>query len=75
MSKIFIPANSPEDWRLLLAKPDKQWRIGYSAKALADCWEQEDNFPPDVRRVFRKSGIRLSKDIEMLLAFPEYIVP
>jgi hypothetical protein len=35
MSKIFIPANKPEDWKSLLAEPDKHWKTGYSAKTLA----------------------------------------
>jgi len=42
MSRIYIPANRPEDWRLLLAKPGKHWRTGYSAKTLAYSCE-EDN--------------------------------
>ncbi|MFC1871381.1 DUF6946 family protein [Chloroflexota bacterium] len=35
MSKFFIPANTPEDWKHLLAKPDKHWKTGNSAKTLA----------------------------------------
>jgi hypothetical protein len=34
MSKIFIPANKPEDWIPLLAKREKDWKTGHSAKAL-----------------------------------------
>jgi len=59
----------------LLAEPEKQWRTGYSAKALAHCWQELKDFPPDVRRVFRESGINVFKDIQMLIAFPEFTVP
>ncbi len=76
MNKIFIPANKPEDWKSLLAEPDKQWQTGYSAKALAHCWQEADGrFPESVVKVFRKSGVELFKNIELLLAFPEYKVP
>lgn len=75
MNKIFIPANNPEDWKSLLAEPDKQWKTGYSAKALAYCWQEADGFPEEVRNVFIKSGIELFQNIELLLAFPEYKVP
>jgi len=67
--------DNPEDWQPLLAEPDKHWRTGYSAKALAHCWQESRDFPPEVRRVFRKSSIDVFQDIEMLAAFPEYKVP
>lgn len=75
MGNIFIPANSPEDWRSLLAEPDKHWRTGYSAKALAYCWQEASDFPECVKKVFKRSGIELFQSIELLLAFPEYKVP
>jgi len=74
MNKIFIPARSPEDWKSLLAEPDKHWKTGYSAKALAYCWQEAHDFPECVRSVFRKSKIELFQNIELLLAFPEYQV-
>jgi len=75
MSKIFVPANNPEDWKPLLAEPHKHWKTGYSAKALAYCWQEANDFPEDVRRVFKKSGIGLFQNIELLIAFPEWKVP
>jgi len=75
MSKYYIPTNSPEDWKSLLAKPDKHWKTGYSAKALAYCWQEAGDFPRSVKRVFKNSGIKLFQDIEMLIALPEYKVP
>lgn len=74
MNKIFIPTNKPEDWKSLLAEPDKQWKTGYSAKAIAYCWYEAKDFPECVRNVFKKSGIQLFQNIELLLAFPEYKV-
>jgi hypothetical protein len=75
MSKYFIPANTPEDWKQLLADPDKQWKTGYSAKSLAYSWQKREDFPHSVKRVFRDSGINLFQDIELLIAFPEWKVP
>ena len=74
MNKIFIPANKPEDWKSLLAKPNKHWKTGYSAKALAYCWQEANGFPECVRNVFKKSKIELFQNIELLLAFPEHKV-
>ena len=74
MSRIYIPANKPEDWRKLLAKPRKHWKRGYSAKTLAYCWQEYNDFPKSVRKVFRNCGIELFKNIKLLVAFPEYPV-
>jgi len=71
----FYPIKSPEVWRHLLAKPDKHWRTGYSAKALAYCWQEAGDFPQSVRKVFKNSGVKLFRDVKLLLAFPEYKVP
>ena len=75
MNKIFVPTNKPEDWRLLLAEPRKHWRTGFSAKALAYSWEEANGFPESVKKVFVSSKIALFKNVELLLAFPEYKVP
>jgi len=73
--RIFIPTISPEDWRLVLADPDKHWRTGFSAKSLAYCWEEADGFPSEIDRLFSESEIPSFKDIELLLAIAEYQVP
>jgi uncharacterized protein DUF6946 len=75
MDKIFIPARSPEAWKPLLAEPDKQWKKGYSARALASCWQDATGFPESVKRVFAESGIVAFEDLEMLLGIPEHQVP
>jgi len=67
MQKIIIPSKGPKDWQALLAEPDKQWRAGYSAMELAECWEASDGFPAEV-------GSPLSKvfpSIRPLLILPE----
>jgi hypothetical protein len=74
LSKIYIPATKPEDWQSLLAHPEKHWRKGYSARALAYCWQEADGFPACVKRVFKKSDISLFHEIEILLATPEHKV-
>ena len=73
--KFFRPINDPEEWRQLLAKPDRHWKTGYSAKALAYCWQEAEGFPFEVSQMFLSSGIDVFRDIEILLAFPEYKVP
>lgn len=75
IGKFFHPITNPEDWKPLLAEPDKHWRTGYSAKALAYCWQEAGDFPPEVKKVFENSAIAVFKDIKMLMAFPEYKVP
>jgi len=75
MSKTFIPSKSPEDWKGLLAEPDKQWKTGYSAKALAYCWEEAGGFPKSVQKVFSKTPYSLFKGMIPLLVLPEYQVP
>lgn len=75
MNSIYIPSNNPADWKSLLADPEKHWKTGYSAKALANSWEAAKGFPKPVEKVLKDSGIQLFQDIEMLLAIPEYKVP
>jgi len=75
MKKFFIPTEGPEDWRRLLADPDKQWKPSYSAYELAYCWQKANDFPDSVKKVFKKSRIDLFQKAELLFAFPEYKVP
>ena len=75
MGKFYIPATGTESWKKLLADPKKQWRSGYSAKALACCWEEARGFPKSVQQVFSRSDHAGFKGIEFLLGFPEYKVP
>ena len=49
MKHIYIPTASSDDWQQFLAEPTKQWRPGYSAKELADRWENAEGFPSAVQ--------------------------
>ena len=75
MSKIFVPATSVDQWKRLLADPEKHWRVGFSARTLASCWQDADDLPVCVRAVFSSPGIEQFKGIELLLAIPEHQVP
>lgn len=72
--RIFTPTEDAEDWRKLLADPEKQWRTGFSAKSLAYCWESADGFPPEVAQLFLQSDIPAFQRVQLLLAFPEHKV-
>jgi len=69
MKRIFVPTKDAEDWKRFLAKPDLHWKKGYSARALAHCWEAADGFPPEVAAIFEGSH-----ELELLLAIPEHTV-
>lgn len=62
---MFIPTGKPEDWKPLLAEPDKHWKRGYSAKAFAYSWQEANGFPECVRNVFKKSGVKLFQNKEI----------
>jgi hypothetical protein len=72
MPNIYLPAESPEDWRKLLAEPTKQWKRGYSARALAYCWQTANGFPDEVKTLFAGSAYPWLAHLELLLAIPEH---
>lgn len=74
MLQILLPANKPEDWQLHLADPQKHWKSGHSAKALAYCWHGAQGFPKEVESVLRAAGNPFSR-LEPLLILPEHKVP
>jgi Domain of unknown function (DUF6946) len=69
---IYIPADSPEDWRRFLADPG-QWRSGFSAKELAYAWSRV-GWPPEVATALASAGEALSP-LFMLAGLPEHQVP
>lgn len=71
MRRIYLPSQGAGDWQRLLADPVKHWRAGYSAMALAECWEAADGLPPEIASLMQEVG----PDPELLLAFPEHKVP
>lgn len=75
MSLIHIPTRSADDWKRLLAQPEIQWRMGYSARTLAHCWEAADGFPASVQSVFAAADGTFPRDLMMLMGVPERRVP
>lgn len=73
LSKVLVPASCADDWKKLLADPGKQWKSGYSAHALAHCWQKADGIPKDVLRVLKKEPAL--KDLKAIFVIPEHKVP
>ncbi len=73
MAKILIAASSPEDWKGFLAEPEKHWKPGHSARALAYCWQEADGIPPEVLSVLSQASEL--EGLETIFAIPEYQVP
>lgn len=74
MTRIYIPAQSAEDWRQFLAAPEKQWRIGYSARELAECWQSAPGFPESFQSLLSGAEHPALRKIDLLLAIPEHKV-
>jgi hypothetical protein len=74
MPPIYLPAIGPADWPRLLAAPEKHWKIGYSARALAHCWHAADGFPPEVRAAFAASAHPALHRLDPLIMLPEHQV-
>jgi hypothetical protein len=71
MSRLYKPTSGPDDWKVFLAEPDKQWKTGFSAKTLAHCWEAAAGLPKEIALMLQPHG----GDAELLLAIPEHKVP
>ena len=68
MSRIYVPSSGPESWRAFLAEPEKHWKTGYSARALAHAWEDADGLPAEIAALFDEPAA-------LQLAIPEHKVP
>jgi hypothetical protein len=73
-SRIYVRTQGVQDWQRLLAEPMKHWRTGYSARALAHCWESASGFPPEIAALFAQSEVPAFENLELLLAIPEHKV-
>ena len=73
MNRIYIPATQIADWQKLLAEPEKHWRAGFSAMAIAESWHHANGFPAAVSSVLKAAGEPLSS-VTPLLIFPEHRV-
>jgi len=73
MNKILRPAQSPEDWKQFLAKPEKHWKTGVPARSLAYCWQEAGGIPADIIKVL--SQVSALKNLKTIFAIPEHKVP
>lgn len=71
MSRILVPSGGPSAWQQFLAKPDRQWVTGYSARTIAHSWEAQTGWPPEVVDIIE----RAVGPTELLLAIPEHKTP
>jgi hypothetical protein len=74
MNLVYVPATGINDWRRLLAQPDKHWREGYSAMCMAKAWQHAAGFPPPIAAVLGAAGEPLAS-LRPLLIIPEHKVP
>jgi hypothetical protein len=70
VSKFFVSPDSPEGWKVGLARPS-HWKPGHSAHSLAYTWHPVDGFPPSVRGAFADSELGT---LEFIAGIPEYKV-
>jgi len=41
---IYKRTQKADDWKQLLADPEKHWKTGFSARTFAHCWEEANVF-------------------------------
>jgi hypothetical protein len=70
---ILVPTTSVDDWKRLLADPEKHWKDGYSAHALATRWQNTKGFPSEVAALLETN--EATAGATLLLAIPEHQVP
>ena len=73
MYRIYVPSNDAEDWKSLLAGPEKQWKDGFSAKQVAESWHAANGFPPLIADVLANAADPISS-LQPLLIIPEHQV-
>lgn len=73
MSKILMPTKEAGYWKQFLADPEKQWKIGYSARTLAHSWEDAGGIPPEIISVLEQ--VSSLKGLKTIFAIPEHKVP
>lgn len=75
MTQILVPTGSAEDWKRLLAQPERHWKAGFSAMTLARAWEAaKPGFPPEVMRILGTADRNDWRELRPLLAIPEFHV-
>lgn len=71
MTCIYRPTAGPEDWRTFLADPELHWKTGYSARAMAQSWEESAGLPSEIRKTL---AAHFDAEIEPLFVVPEHKV-
>lgn len=66
-----IQTQCPQDWQSLLGEPDLHWKPGFSAWALAHCWEAARGFPTEILALLSPCF----PNIQMIKAAVEHKVP
>ena len=80
MFRFYLQTVHPDSWQDGLVDPEKQWKVGFSVRTLANCWEMAAassklrGFPPEVKRLFAESDVIGFPDIEPLLGLVEHQV-
>lgn len=70
--RILVPTQSAQDWKRLLADPEKHWKPGYSAMLTAQAWENADGLPNEIMAAFNASPDDYFGNLGLVLAIPEY---
>jgi hypothetical protein len=73
MNRIYLPTTGPHDWQWLLASPGLHWKHGASAMALADAWENAQDWPKCIASALAENDAL--SGLDLLLALPEHDVP
>ena len=71
----FVPTEYLESWKALLAEPERHWHDCYSAKSLAESWEEAKGFPQSVKDALSSSSLDALRNLDFLCGFPEHKVP
>jgi hypothetical protein len=71
VGKFYLPSKGPAEWQAHLARPERHWRTGFSARTLAHCWEEAAGLPDEIARMFQQMG----DQPELLIALAEHKVP
>jgi hypothetical protein len=74
MPPIYVPISSLDQWKALLAEPEKQWRTGFSARTIAHSWLAANGLPPEVSSLLASSAIEALSAVEPLFIIPEHKV-
>jgi hypothetical protein len=74
-TRLVWSCNSLDEWRSLLADPQRHWKPGHSAKTLACSWYSAGGFPPEVAAVFANAPYLQLHDLKPIAGLPEFRVP